>query len=517
MKNYLKHIDDFFREKLGRYRETPPPDVWEALDKQLDGLIPSATAPRHSLRWLGHVAMVAIVAAISVPLVKKIAGARHEVVKTEAIAISPEVKAETSMEGTLPNTIDPSSANNAEKKVVSGPAQNERQTTAERGSVANTGVTSNGPGTGSKHKEEHGTTRSVTQSATAKATKSHYRKVKNRRHGDAVSDKSTVAGNEGKAKSSETSAATNNYNSSAGNDAVVTNEAEKHAAQPSEKAQPVAKTGKKESIRKVAKKEQAPVVSPFGRLEAGLKIGYERGFNNDAAQKYVVAPYLQYNLSPKIALMTQPAVKYAQLRTRNIGQRETYYKLNHDGRTVQDGEPQQTGTIGGTGVYTTKYTYSETHDLITKSYTAGGNYLELELPLLLKFKIGKKASVYGGANVVYHKFGVTEHTAIQHGVVRSADFTTVTVGLPTSIPTGGGLDYDGNSFSNYKGPEYGSPRDKVNIGYMLGLSYECCNRWLLDALVEQTPSNRNMADGYNLNAPVSAPYIRLSAGYKFVK
>ncbi len=72
MKNYLKHIDDFFREKLGRYRETPPPDVWEALDKQLDGLIPSA--PKPSFRWGGHIAMVSLVAVLSIPVVKKILG-----------------------------------------------------------------------------------------------------------------------------------------------------------------------------------------------------------------------------------------------------------------------------------------------------------------------------------------------------------------------------------------------------------------------------------------------------------
>lgn len=36
MEENNKHIDDLFRDGLGNYTETPPPAVWDALEKRLD-------------------------------------------------------------------------------------------------------------------------------------------------------------------------------------------------------------------------------------------------------------------------------------------------------------------------------------------------------------------------------------------------------------------------------------------------------------------------------------------------
>ncbi len=276
---------------------------------------------------------------------------------------------------------------------------------------------------------------------------------------------------------------------------------------------------------KAAKKDKiATAAKPlFNRIELGMKAGYERGTNSNAASKYVISPYLQYNLSPKVALMTQPAIKYAQLSTRSIGNNQTYYKVIEGGQTKQNGASTPNVAVIGSTVdtisYTTNYTYTATYDSIIKSYKTGGAYLELELPILVKYKLGKKLSVYGGANFTYNKLtGIKENTFTKHDVTRSLDFSEVTPVLPVTTPVGPGIQYSGNPISNYNGPAYQvSTAGRLNVGYMLGFTYEVTHRWLFDALMEQSIVNRNIVGNYDVNAPLSSVYFRLSAGYKFIK
>src|ERR1035437_5971215 len=69
MRNYRKHIDDFFREKLANYRETPPPEAWEELDIRLDTLKPAI----HSFpsRWLWHLAIVSLIVFLGISVGKR--------------------------------------------------------------------------------------------------------------------------------------------------------------------------------------------------------------------------------------------------------------------------------------------------------------------------------------------------------------------------------------------------------------------------------------------------------------
>jgi hypothetical protein len=86
--NYKKHIDDFFREKLGRYTETPPADVWDSLDGRLDTLKP--VIPGSPGKWIWHAGMVSLIAVLGVSLTQKYiggsGGASSSAVPTEQIA-----------------------------------------------------------------------------------------------------------------------------------------------------------------------------------------------------------------------------------------------------------------------------------------------------------------------------------------------------------------------------------------------------------------------------------------------
>ena len=201
-------------------------------------------------------------------------------------------------------------------------------------------------------------------------------------------------------------------------------------------------------------------------------------------------------------MLLQPAAKYAQLSSHSVGNSQSYYEVNDD------------GVITPVNGSTTNYTYTVSHDSIIKSYAYRGSYMEFELPILLKYYLTKHASVFGGINLLYSmQPGITENTYEKNNIRQSIGFTST-----TSQPVAPDVSYSGAPFTTYNGPLYqSSTAGQFHIGYMAGFSYEVGRKWLFDALVEQSPVMTNTVGGYNVNAPLSQMYFRLSAGYKFKK
>ena len=69
MSNYRKHIDRLFKEKLGNYRETPPPDVWDTLETRLDGLTPAPSG--FPFRWIAHIVIISAIVILGVVVSKE--------------------------------------------------------------------------------------------------------------------------------------------------------------------------------------------------------------------------------------------------------------------------------------------------------------------------------------------------------------------------------------------------------------------------------------------------------------
>src|SRR6185312_1621475 len=109
-----------------------------------------------------------------------------------------------------------------------------------------------------------------------------------------------------------------------------------------------------------------------------------------------------YNITPKLSIMLQPAIKYSVVNTRPMGIPQSYYKANNDGKvTLVDSIPAYI-PIGGTtfdSFWVRTYSYSQTHDSIVKTNSFGGTYIEFELPVLVKYYVTKNFSVYGGPNM----------------------------------------------------------------------------------------------------------------------
>lgn len=507
MKHTKKHIDDLFREKLGDYAEVPPADAWSELDSRLDVLTPAVPhAPYH---WLGHVGMVSVIAVLGVSVMSRFVSDKAGVVpgvETESVS-----KAE--QDGQSVTQVAQQSVGVAELAVPTAV-----QETAGKGMSQSQVVTD--PTGGEDNRNSKAGTKATAGAGVAAVavTQSKGRKaivrLMEHEHAAKSGDKSLrIASGESIINLDKKSEAfENQYNSKK---KEIQNPKVSKVDAPIAFAKPLKKNN---PDILAAAREKANV--DFPRWGAGVKLGYERGADNIAAKKFVVAPYIQYNISRRVAFMTQPAIKFANSPVRNISSR-SYYTTNGDGTvtSVQNYvEPRAEGGVVDT-YYFSRFRYTRNFDSIVKNETIGGRYLEVELPVMVRYSVLKNVSVYGGVNMIFSQLSGVKHNSVTKTVTKSADSLMSAKSVtPTPVAINDVIKYDGTPISEYNGPLY--PSSQVNhlrLGATVGVTYEYSNRWLLDALVQQTPAPKDMRGAYNINAPLSSTYFRLSVGYKLTK
>lgn len=297
-------------------------------------------------------------------------------------------------------------------------------------------------------------------------------------------------------------------------------------------AQPVALPAKKatDSVTTpaaIAKPEEecpdstAEGITPFMKFVFGIKGGLESGFSLNAGNKVLIAPYIRYNLSEKVGIQLQPALKVGRLSTRTIGPAAYYHDI-HAG----SGQYELTGTslvylvFSGDTLVRRDYTYTEKYDSIIKQNQVGGTYAEVELPILLQYQAGKRLSVYGGINTVLGKrFSIEEKTKTYRDVTATGQgFSLTRLNEPAILPPSNGVVYTSSPLSSYGGAQYPANSGSIlRMGYMLGVSYELKKRWSVDAAVQQCFLQKNIQGGYNVNKVLSAPYFRVTLGYRLTK
>jgi len=255
------------------------------------------------------------------------------------------------------------------------------------------------------------------------------------------------------------------------------------------------------------------------RWTLGVKAGYERGFSKDDAQKMLVSPFLEYRINDRMSLMTQPSIKSAYLSSKAAPGTQSYYKLNNDStRVLLDSIPGYVVGIGDT-MMIRDYGYTRSHDSLIKTYAMTRRYMELDLPILFKYKLKPNFSIYGGVNLIYSKqIGLMEQTSTI--LVRDSAYAFTSAPLHSPAPAAPLLpsvlnSAPGTPISSYSGPLYPSPSGgSLRLGYMLGFSYEYRRRWLADVLLQQGMKSANYQGGINVNAALSGVYYRFTIGYK---
>ena len=573
MKSNKKHIDDLFREKLGNYTEVPPSDAWQDLDKKLDTLTPHVpTAP---VRWLTHVGMVSLIAVLSVSFVQKFYGKHKDAADVadaqQSNTTATEVNNTTNADNGANSIAEATNGNETDAAAIANNTTQDNVSAEEAyddkdASVGNSTVNSNGAnnyhtnnnavaattstGNTGNNEMEYGDDVSFSPDADKEyvndGSHNYDKKVKeNRGNGEAIVNNefnsSASQSSNGTAKTATTDniieqEETTAYHAAKGvlsdkkHQVSNDNSTENQLIANSETIIATSDAVKDETTTNpsattkaaAATKQKAPKPARnFARWEAGVKSGYERGFDNMGATKFAIAPYLQYNVTGRIAIMTQPAVKFANAPTRVIGAPEQYYNVNNDGKVTAK-ESFTTVKVEGGSVQeynNTRYNYSRSHDSIVKTNRTGGRYMEYELPVMMKYSLSKKSSVYGGVNIVYSQLQqVKEHTYTKAGIVRSVDTLITTIGEPIAPAIDDVLTHNGTPISDYNGPLYPvSSKQNVRMGAMLGFTYQYSSRLMLDALVQKNPAPVQSYNGYNINAPLSSTSFRISVGYKITK
>ncbi len=533
MENHQKNIDDLFREELGGYTETPPPAAWEALEKKLG---PAAGGFRVPGKRIWYAALLVLVLLLSIPALRNsslfegnkernsLASNENTVPVNQHAAGTPGTNQSNNNPPIDSSAIKPST-NNSTPLANNNPDKRSKNINNDNGNNANNNntpapVTAN---TNSLSKNNASSKPARHESTPGKEQKALQ--VNSYNNGNTLSE--AVASKTNDNKPGNTGSQTENiFNSSLTNPAPAA--ADEATTDPATNdVKPAAKEPGKEPLAKAGNNAKTkPGVPPkkkeqFNKFELGIKAGFERGFDNDGAKKVVVEPYLQYNLSPKFAIMIQPAIKGAAIEKRRIGTPQSYYKLNDD--TVVSRDRRDANIIGVGPAHLYFDTYSQTHDSIVKSYSIGGSYLEFEIPLLLKYAITKQFSVYGGVNLVYGRLiGVREETYTSAKILKTVEAPVILRPIdqpdPPVRPFNEEMTYTGTPVANYTGPTYTSTTESAwKAGYMLGFTYNFNKRWLFDGLVQQTSAKTVMQGGYNVNTALSAPYFRCTLGYKLLK
>lgn len=525
MEQQRKSIDDLFREELGGYTEAPPSGAWAAFEKKLD-----SAPPKGGLfdRWSAYIGVACLLLLLSVTVAVKINGNTSRSTATAMNSATGAAAAQSNATSTSSATA--SAADNTAKNIADKPgntvAANNNSTTANSSTPPANSPTNNNTSTTNHTNNSANNNTTHTGNNHLRTTNNNHYKTHSyaAKTGQASGSKATnSAGNNRNTAEANEPHNANVYNSSAteGN----TKETDTNGAATEKKEDkalpPVAKKEIPGVSKPTAKKQtpKKPVKPPFKKFfEAGVKLGYETGFNNDAAKKGVISPYVAYNISPKLALMLQPSFKAASLTTRRIGNSETYYQVNDDGNVELLNAFATTVVPGGSAI-TANYEYDQTHDSIVKKYTIGGSYAEAELPILLKYNISKNFGVYGGVNIVYSKMiSITQNTYTMSRILKDATSREVGDGyIPAPYKLDSLITYTGTPYpAGYTSPYAYSTESQFRVGYMLGFSYQFTGRWLLDGLIQQATATPNVQAGYNTNSALSAPYVRFTLGYKLL-
>jgi hypothetical protein len=272
-----------------------------------------------------------------------------------------------------------------------------------------------------------------------------------------------------------------------------------------------------------AEEEKKEKQNRKGKFDFGAKLGYEAGFGSYNANKIVVTPYVQYSIARNISILLQPTVKYATINKTDIGDAQAYYRK---GATRLDSNHiyiPSTDTFVVDSVIR-RYYHSGTYDSISvKSAIAQKKYWEIELPVLLQYKLSKQLSFFFGGSVNFSKVVQIKDELIETNGFAWRDSTIYPAAPDPSprpvVPTGESkVQYNGKPFNEYTGNLYlNATTNPVRVNLMFGVDYHVTDRLFFDLLLQQNVSNLNNIPNKSVRDIYKQSYIRVGIGYRFSK
>jgi len=253
------------------------------------------------------------------------------------------------------------------------------------------------------------------------------------------------------------------------------------------------------------------------RFDLGIKAGYERGFQSFTTNTFIIAPYLQWNISTGFAFVFQPGFRYNQLTSNGIsGLTSSYHQVtsetvtpNHVVDSTQPGPP----TIQR------NYIYNSTYDsVVVGTRLKANSYWEIELPVLLRYKIASNLAVFGGLSLMFGNIINTEEVRTSYsGLSKTSTLSFPKDTLkqdPTIPPASGYFSYNTPDLSTAPPPAETQSSNSARLGLMLGFSYEFQNRVTIDLMYKQTVSDMRYIQNEQIRKVYTQPNIRIMVGFK---
>ncbi|MBW7913395.1 MAG: hypothetical protein H3C54_06790 [Taibaiella sp.] len=273
-------------------------------------------------------------------------------------------------------------------------------------------------------------------------------------------------------------------------------------------------------------------------FSAGFKLGFTRGFDPVwNANKWVLAPYLEYQLPSNFSVMFQPAFLIGKAKTGTFSNADqvfyrirntTFDSIAYISRGKIDSSvitPNPPDTVFRT------YRYGQVYDSIHVGYkVTNTQQWDAELPVMVKYKVNKTFAFIAGVSATYSSVLRTKEEITRYeGLMKQYEdihapqtfFVTVQGQEPPPGPPRKDVNtlfpYNTAPFSNYQPRQITETNNFWRYGFMIGASATIKERLMVELLLHKSGVDVNSVPDKQLQRIYTQPYLRLMLGYKLIK
>lgn len=270
-------------------------------------------------------------------------------------------------------------------------------------------------------------------------------------------------------------------------------------------------------------------------LEAGIKVGFSNGFNRTwNANKFIIAPYLEAQLPSRFSVIIQPSYQAGKVKAGRLNDNVTSYH-EKTGTDFSASANVVRGVIDSSiltpnppdTVYRT-YTYTQMYDSVSVVFgVKQQQQWDVELPLVVRYKINKNFSVMAGGSVTYSSVlqmreEVKRYSGLKREYVDAIEpqtFYVITQGQEPPVGPAPKKHEDlfvfgSQPFSAYRPREIKETNNFFRYGFMVGASAVLKDRWMIDVMLHKTGVDAKAVPDKQLQRIYTQPYLRITVGYK---
>ncbi len=257
------------------------------------------------------------------------------------------------------------------------------------------------------------------------------------------------------------------------------------------------------------------------RFDLGIKAGYERGLQSLTTNTLIFAPYLQWNISSNFSFVFQPGFRYNSISSNSLQSvNNAYHQVT--AASLDSAHVVSSDTFGN--YIQRNYIYSNTYDsiLIGRSLKTR-NYWEIELPIMLRYKIASNIAMFGGISLMFGNIIQMDEDRQQYSNLTKTSnlsFPKVPYANGTQPPTptipslSNYFSYNTPDISAATATSDNPATNPARMGIMFGISYELQKRITIDLLYKQTISDMRYVPNEDIRKIYTQPYLRVMVGIK---